>query len=240
MVSKGLGVGAASVRPLSSHGAVRWYWLRIALILAPLLAVELAVVAASWPHAIGGLLLCMALELVTGREAAFPVALVAGTPAAVVALTSILQNLTLAAIALHLVDAVSHRWRDGTHLPARLMRRLQERASRRPSWATRFGPLSLFVFMLIPFLANGAVVAAVIGRASGIRRGALVTVVGTATVLVAFAWAFFLDALLVFSALVAPGASWILTGLIVTIALIWLAVGEARQRRRERQQVSRQ
>lgn len=135
-----------------------------------------------------GLAAAMAAELVTGREAAIPLAVAAGVPAGWIAFTSILQNLALAAlivpVALRGAQAVEVRrgaW-------GRFLHNLRAGASKqvhqgRSAWA-------LFGFMLLPFLPNGAVIAGVIGGLAGIDARRLAVVLVAAVTITATVWSF--------------------------------------------------
>ena len=130
----------------------------------------------------------MAAEFATGREAAIPLAIAAGVPPAWIALTSILQNLALAALIVpaaargaHAVEARHGFW-------GRFLHYLHGGASRqlrqgRSAWA-------LFGFMLLPFVANGAVIAGIIGILAGIEARRLVVAIVVAVVITAAAWSF--------------------------------------------------
>lgn len=132
-----------------------------------------------------GLSAAMLAELVTGREAAIPLALAAGTPAWLVAATSIAQNLALAALLVPLARQ-SIGTLGGDTFVARFMRALQETATQRlqrgrSTWG-------LFAFMLVPFVANGPVLAGMIGNLAGLAPRRIVAAVVPAVVITATAW----------------------------------------------------
>lgn len=136
----------------------------------------------------GGLAAAMAVELVTGREAAIPLAVAAGVPAAWIAATSILQNLALAALIVPLASAGIHAVETRPGFWGRFLRNLHAGAQRqihrgRDAWA-------LFGFMLLPFLANGAVIAGIIGTMAGIAARRLALVIVGAVAITATAWSF--------------------------------------------------
>lgn len=157
-------------------------------------ALALLGLAYAWNPAWGaGLSAAMLAELVTGREAAIPLALVAGTPAWLVAATSIAQNLALAAILVPLAMNALRGVDDGG-FPGRLLRGLRDSAQQRlprgrSGWA-------LLGFMLVPFLANGPVVAGLVGAAAGLPARRIAVVVVVAVALTAVAWTYAHSALM--------------------------------------------
>lgn len=166
------------------------------VVLVVLLLVELGLTFVFHPAAARGLAAGIALEFVTGRETAFPVALAAGAPPILVGLASILQNLAMALLVLPLITRLIRLWRTREHFLARRLRRLEETAARHQAFVLRWGPAGLFAFMLVPLLPNGALVAAVLARLCGIPARHVVMPIVAATTILAFAWAFALDALL--------------------------------------------
>jgi hypothetical protein len=135
-----------------------------------------------------GLAAAMLAELVTGREAAIPLALVAGTPPVLVALTSIAQNLAVAAILVPLARQSMEAAGRRNSFAARFMFGLQESALERvpkgrSAWA-------LFAFMLVPFVANGPILAGCIGVMAGLPARRLAAVVVAAVVVTATAWTY--------------------------------------------------
>lgn len=140
------------------------------------------------PEWAAGLGAAMAAELVTGREAAIPLAVAAGVPPAWIALTSILQNLALAVLIVPAAASGAHAIEARPGFWGRFLHNLRGGASRqlsqgRSAWA-------LFGFMLLPFVANGAVIAGVIGVLAGIEVRRLVLAVVAAVVITASAWSF--------------------------------------------------
>lgn len=134
-----------------------------------------------------GMAAMMVAELVTGREAAFLLALQAGVPPAWVAATSILQNLALAVLLVPAVDGgwrLMGRTRWGSQLAARLHAASERHRER--AWSA----VGIFLFMLVPFLANGAVVAGLVGRWAGVSWRSLAAAVVAGVVVTSLAWAY--------------------------------------------------
>lgn len=194
--------------------------LAVAALFQPLLA---ATVEPAWA---GGLLAAMAAELVTGREAAIPLALAAGVPPAWIALTSILQNLALAALLVPLAVAGTDAVQARPGFAGRFIRRLHGSATARlqhgrSAWV-------LFGFMLLPFVANGPVLAGVIGVLAGIQLRRLVMALVTAVVITATAWSFGYAWLTAMLARVHPNLALLPAILACLAVLVWFAVA-ARQ-----------
>jgi hypothetical protein len=156
--------------------------LAVAAALQPVLAWA---VEPSWGW---GLAATMGAELLSGREVSAPLALSQGVPPAWIALTSVLQNLALAAIGVPLAMAVLGKGETATGRFGRLLGRLHALAAHQrhrgaSAWA-------LFLFMLVPFLPNGAVLAGLIGTLTGIGARLLVFTVTVGVLVTATAWSF--------------------------------------------------
>jgi hypothetical protein len=134
-----------------------------------------------------GLSAAMLAELVTGREAAIPLALVTGIPAWMVAATSIAQNLALAALLVPLAQQ-SVGALDRESFAARFMQGLHDAAVERlPKGRTA---VALFAFMLVPFVANGPILAALIGVMAGLPARRIVAAVVPAVIITATVWTY--------------------------------------------------
>ena len=186
------------------------------------------------PAAVNGLLAGIGLEFVTGREAAFPAALAAGAPPYLVAAASVLQNLAVAALVSPILLQLLDRWRAHDHFLARRLRRLEAAALRHRLFVTTWGPMGLFGFMLVPFLANGALVSLVVARVCAIPvRNAAAPIVA-ATLILSFAWAYAIDALLSWTGRLDSRIPALLATALVATVIIWAGVDELRERRSAR------
>lgn len=202
------------------------------LVLCGLLITEAILAWVFLPRAADGLLAGIALEFVTGREAAFPVALAAGAPAYLVAMASVFQNLAVAALVLPLVAKLLERWRTQDHFLARRLRRLEDQAGRHQDFVNRWGPLGVFGFMLVPFLPNGALVSAVIARICGIPARNIITPVVAATLLVAFAWAYAYETLFAVAGRFDDRLPTLIAIALALVAVLWAVLDEWRERAR--------
>lgn len=205
-----------------------WPWpaVGVLLVLAALLQPVLAYrVDAAWGQ---GLLAMMAAELVTGRELAIPLAAAAGVPPLWIAATSILQNLGLAALIVPIVGRGVEAAELASGAWARFVRELHGAASRQVHQAR--SAVALFVFMLVPFLANGAVIAGVIGVLAGLRPRAVAIVLSSAVLVTSLAWAYahawLADAL----ASVDPLLAWLPAAIAGIAALVWVVKAWVRAR----------
>ena len=202
---------------------------RVQLAGAALGTIALGLLAlASWqdPAWGAGLGAAMIAELVTGREAAIPLALVAGTPPWLVAATSIAQNLALAAILVPLAQqslaAVGRR----SSFSARLMQGLRDSAARRLPEGRSAG--ALFAFMLVPFVANGPILAGLVGVMAGMPMQRLVPVVVAAVVVTAMAWTYAYAAITSTLARLDERLALIPAVVAAVITLVWLAAATRR------------
>ncbi|MEK6986229.1 MAG: small multi-drug export protein [Candidatus Thermoplasmatota archaeon] len=183
-----------------------------------------------------GLAAAMAAELVTGREVTMPLALVTGIPTWWVALASVLQNLALAALLVPMVQRAMVRAPVEDAQPSfvqRLFDSLRQTAA--SQLAHGRGPFALFLFMLVPFLTNGAVVAGLVGLLAGLQWRALCIAVTAGVVATSLAWAYAHQAL---SGLLASvdGRLAALPALVATlIALLWAAASIRSVRAGERE-----
>ena len=99
--------------------------------------------------------------------------------------------------------------------------RLQAASLRHEKKVRRWGRAGIFVFMLIPFLVNGPLIAFILGRLIGIRTRLLVAPIVVATMVTAALWVAFFDTMLSivnaidprFGTYVAVGAVVIVVGL---------------------------
>lgn len=204
-------------------------WLVVGAILLAAAALQPLLAFLVEPAWAVGLAAAMAAELVTGREAAIPLAVAAGVPAAWIAVTSILQNLALAALIVpvavrgaHVVEARRGAW-------GRFLHNLHTGASSqvnqgRSAWA-------LFGFMLVPFLPNGAVLAGVIGSLAGIQARRLALVLAAAVTITATAWSFGYAWLADALAAVHPALRLLPAVLACAAIIAWASVAAIRARR---------
>ncbi|MFA5943548.1 MAG: hypothetical protein WC876_03675 [Candidatus Thermoplasmatota archaeon] len=194
--------------------------LAIAAMLQPVLA---GFVEPTWAS---GLLAAMAAELVTGREAAIPLALATGVPPGWIALTSFLQNLALAALLVPAAVAGAHALQQRPGHLGRFLQRLHGAASTR----LRHGRSAwvLFGFMLLPFVANGPVLAGVVGTLAGIRPRALIAALVAAVFITSIAWSFAYAGLSAALGQIHPLLAW-LPALLAALSLLARVAVAARQ-----------
>lgn len=200
------------------------------VVLASLLAAEVVLTWLLLPDAVDGLLTGIALEFITGRETAFPAALAAGTPPFLVAMASVFQNLAVAALVSPLAIRLLDRWRAHEHFLARRLRRIESSALRHRGFVTTWGPLGLFAFMLVPFLANGALVSLILARVCGIPLRNALAPVAAATVLMSFVWAYALDAVLRWTGRIDSRIPALVATFIAASVVLWAAWDEWRER----------
>lgn len=160
---------------------------RSGLLLALVTLLQLALALVMNPRSGTGLGAMMAAELVTGREAAVPLALAQGVPPWWIAAASITQNLALAALIVPAAMTAVEATEQGTGPMARFLRRTHAGADKSRHRAS--SAWGIFVFMLIPFLANGPIIAGLLGRLIGVDARRLITAVVAAVIITATAWA---------------------------------------------------
>ncbi len=171
-----------------------------------------------------GLSAAMLAELVTGREAAIPLALATGVPPAWVAATSIAQNLAVAALVVPVVGNAM-----GTQsgsFAARFMRGLHDSAVQRLPRGR--SPWALFAFMLVPFIANGPVLAGIIGSLAGLPYRQMVPAIVAAVVITATAWTYAYHSLTTALANIDDRLALVPAVLAGAVALVWMAAATRR------------
>jgi uncharacterized membrane protein len=206
----------------------RLWFLGAALALA--LLTELAIVALADVSMALGLAQMVGLEMLAGREAGIPVGLQAGAPPWLVVQVSFLQD--MAAVCLlfpFALVALQDARRRGSWLGRRIAA-VDAAARRHEAWAKRWGPLGVFAFMLIPFLSNGPLLAALLGRAAGIPPRNLVAPIVAATLLAIVGWTLAYERLLGLVGGIDPRLPLLLTATIVLAALTAAWVGARRTR----------
>ncbi len=205
----------------------------VGCILLAAVLVELAIATFLWPRAGRALWEGLVLEMFTGREAGIPVALGGGAPPWVVAQISATQDIGVVCLAYPALLWVLHRYRDRHNLVMRRLRRIQVHAAHHRVFVHRWGPFGVFLFMLVPFLVNGPLLGAAVGRLAGIATRWLILPVVGATALAAFAWTYAYDTLFRFVADLDPRIPPALTILIVGFLVTWGVVGEVLDARKQ-------
>lgn len=206
----------------------------VGLILMLAVFTELALATYLWPGQGAALWRGMVLEMFTGREAGIPVALQGGAPAWVVAQVSATQDIGVVCLAYPAFLWALHRFQDRDNFVIRRLRRLQAHAVKHRAFVHKWGPLGIFLFMIVPFLVNGPLLGAAAGRVAGIATKWLILPVVGATVLAALMWTYAYEALFVLVKGLDPRIPPLLTILIVGSLVLWGVVGEVLDARKER------
>ncbi len=204
----------------------------LGLLAIGLLFLELALAALAFGRTPAqGLLSMVVVENFAGREAGIPLATQAGAPAWLIAQVSTLQDLAVVALAYPVFLYLLGRYHDRDNLVMRRLRRIERAAAQHQHFVDRWGAVGLYVFMIVPFLINGPLVGAVVGRLAGMHNRALVAPVFLATATAATAWSYGYDALYVFAARFDSRLPVALTGLILSAIILLMFVQEWREAR---------
>ncbi len=138
------------------------------------IAIFLAVVA-TWvtrfhesPAAAKAVLAGIAALAYGGKEAGIPVGLAAGSSVWELGLFIFFADVAFALIVYAIVHFALDGWMRRDNAFGRFLRLSQERATRHAGLVQRYGPLGLFLFMLIPFAFNGPLLGAILGRLLGL------------------------------------------------------------------------
>ena len=186
-----------------------------------------------------GLALMVALENVVGREGAIPLASQEHVPAWLIAQVSFLQDLAVVGLAFPVFLYLLGRFHDRDNLLMRRLRRIERSAHARRHLVDRWGAVGIFLFMIVPFLLNGPLVGAILGRLAGMHNKALLAPVVLATAAAATAWAYGYDRLYRVVDGVDSRLTFALTALILAVVLTLMLVGELSSERAEQAEVER-
>lgn len=206
----------------------------VGLILMGAVVTELAIATYLWPEVGVALWQGVILEMFTGREAGIPVALQGGAPPWVVAQISATQDIGMVCLAFPALLWALHRFHDRDNLVMRRLRRIERHAEQHRAFVHRWGPLGIAVFMLIPFLINGPLLGAALGRLTGIPTRFLVAPVVGATVVAAAMWTYAYDALFLVVDGLDPRIPPLLTIVLVSGFVGYAILGEILEARRLR------
>ncbi len=225
--------------PLSARIEGRIWLAGVALLM--LLALEFVLILILWPGQVQGLLWGLLAEVVTGREGGIPVGIAAGAPRILVWQISFTQDLGGALFAFPLFLLLLHRYHDRDNWFMRRVRRIEEAADRHQAYVHRWGPLGLGLFMLMPFLVNGPLVALIVGRLAGMRTRDVLPPVIIVTIIVAGAWTYFFDRMNRLATAVDPRLGWGIALVAVVVVLGLGTVDVIRDHRQDRlEQAERQ
>ncbi|MGB0653410.1 MAG: small multi-drug export protein [Thermoplasmatota archaeon] len=183
------------------------------------------------PAAARGIAAGVTAEVLTGREGGIPVGLQAGAPPLLMFEFSVGQDLVGVCFGYPLFLYALHRYHDRDNFAMRRVRAIEAAAERRRHFVDRWGPLGLFAFMLVPFLVNGPLVGAVLGRLTGIPTKHLILPIIAATTVAAAAWTFALDRTFRLTNAVDPRIGYVIAGGVVAVIAIGSLVAWLRERR---------
>jgi uncharacterized membrane protein len=204
----------------------------VALLLLGLLVVETVLIALVSPDLARAIVSAVATEVVAGREGGIPVALTGGVPPLLAFQYSVSQDLAWAFLVYPLFLRFIHRYRDRPNVFARRLRRIEDSALEHEAYVERWGPLGVFLFMLLPFLVNGPLVGLVLGRLGGIRTRYLIVPVVAASVVASGAWTFLYDRMFALTDAFDPRLGrWIALG-VVGVVLALSVIDVVRDRRK--------
>ncbi len=206
------------------------------LIGAALLAIELAglviwtILFPAWGRAAWA---GAAAEITAGRESGIAVALEAGLPWWQTWPLLAWQDLAAASLTYPIFLWALHKHRDADNFVMTKLRSWQAAAERHEGWVGQWGPLGIYVFLLVPFLLNGPLIAAVVGRLAGIRTRALIAPVVAGVVIGTGMWVIGFDTLLAASRAVHPFAGTAITVAVVVAFVLGGVIADRWQARRQ-------
>ena len=193
--------------------------------------VLLLVLVPGWGKAIAA---AVPIDMFSGKEAALPVALQGGAPWWLVAQVSALQHVALGTLAFPIFLFLLHRYKDRDNLVMRRLRRIEKAAEGHRAFVTKWGPIGVFLFMMVPFLVNGPLVGAILGRIAGIRTKYLILPVVGASLLSSMLWARGYSFAFSFAEGIDPKLPVIMAVSIIALAVGFALVDEYRTRKQER------
>jgi uncharacterized membrane protein len=119
----------------------------------------------------------------SGKEGGLPTAISAGASAVEAGLYLFGADLAFTLFVYPPIHYAMFRWMEGRGFVARFLREAHVKAEKHEAFVDRFGAAGLFMFMLVPFVVNGPVVGAILGRIVGLSA---VVIVPTLVVAIAF------------------------------------------------------
>jgi uncharacterized membrane protein len=206
------------------------------LVLTLALAVELATLVVLVPDWGLPLLQAVPADALSGKEGALLFSISGGAPWWLAAQVSALQHLALGTLVFPLFLFLLHRYHGRDSLVMRRIRRIEAAAERRRAFVTKWGPVGLFLFMMVPFLVNGPLVGAILGRLAGIPTPYLILPVVGATLVSSYLWAASYAGLVHVFETIDPVLPKIMSGAVIGLLVAWALVDEWRDRRRERKE----
>lgn len=177
-------------------------------------------------------------EIFSGREGGIPVAISAGIPPLYAMTLSVTQDLAAFFLTYPIFLWMLHRHHDRDNRFMRRVRRIERAAERHQAYIRRWGPVGVGLFMLVPFMVNGPLVAGIAGRLAGIPTRRLLLPITLASIAAAAAWAFFFDQTIGRIRDVDPRIGYAVAGAIVIGLLASGAYALVRDERRDRAELA--
>lgn len=203
------------------------------------LTVEIVVMTLLDPALARAAITGIAVEVFTGREGGIPIALQGGVPPLLVWQLSVTQDLMAVAITFPLIAYTLERYHDSTRWPMRILHRMERAALRHHDAIRKWGPVGVFVFMVLPFMVNGPLVATTAGFLTHMPGKRLAAAVVGGTMVAAAGWVWFFEFTLGFlRSIGGPLAPLWFTAAILTLIVGGWAVGQVREFRRERREAA--
>ncbi len=172
------------------------------------------------------------VDLAFGREAAMMLGATLEIPPWLMVIVNVVQSLAqgvlLAVVIMYLVD--QHR----RGLLGRWASETRAFADRRRDLIDRWGPLGIFLFLLVPFLAK-PVFGVLAGRLAGLEMRQLVIPVTAATAITAAAWAYFSVTVVGLLYRLWEGSGFLMTLLVVVSGVALLIAHRNRKKHQEHQ-----
>lgn len=210
----------------------------VGVILALVIVVE---VAATWvlDDLLGPVVLQVVLtELFPGREAAIPIGLTGHIDEWWLWQITWTVDMAYFCFLYPLFLTVMHRRHGKGGFFMRRIEKLQAAAEKRKAFAKKWGPIGVFLFMMVPFLVNGPLVGMVVGRLAGIRTRRLFLPVISANLISNGVWVILYDEFFWQMRRVSEDLDRIVAfsvyGVLLTAAAIAIIVDEVKERRKRR------
>lgn len=199
--------------------------LALGLGLVLLLVVETLIIWAIQPALVFPLLRGVATEIMVGRESGVAVFLEGGVPLLLTIQYSFMQDLATSFIVYPLFVMLLNHHYHKDNVVMRFVRRTQTKAARHEARIQTHGPVFLFLFMLVPFMVNGALIGLLIGRLVRMRMDVLLGVVVAATLVPAVGWTLFYNTLFTWAQRIVPNAPAHITLVVVVFVVLLIVTG---------------
>ncbi len=197
-----------------------------------LLLVTLLVVLLQWfadRSTLPRVFLQVTTELFLGREPGIAQGITSGLSPLFVFFLSSMQDIITVCLMFSLIWSLLLHWRGSDNWFGRIIDRLESAAEKGRGLVKKYKMAGLYLFMLIPFIVNGPMIGALLGKAMRIKTWPIIVTVICAQITAAAAWTLAWNSLHGVLALLHPAVPYVFTGCFILIIAVILGWGKIRE-----------